>query len=171
METETFDSTISLINDFAKASVILKKVNKVINRNLKARVTEYEEHYSELLQDKAIACDIVNQDSLRMLIGRLHDRLFAALKSLSSEDRVKVYEAVCSYVDDHENRLAIILSEISNSCEELRELSKDDTLQRESLINKISNLSTAKEETKYYYETFLALKHYIGGLTKASRAK
>ena len=171
VEDVTLESTINLVHEFAKTSVILKKLNKVINSTLKNKVANMDFDYSRLYKDDEAAEQITNQESLRQLISSLHDRLYKAIKMLSPEDKTTLFDIVSSYVTDYENRLTTITEVIEISCDQLKETDKGEAELREEIIGRINSYSSVKEELKYHVETYLALKHYIGGLTNASRFK
>lgn len=171
VEEVTLVSTISLVHEFAKTSVILKKLNKVINSSLKNKVSNMDYDYSKLYKDDEAAEQMMNQESLRQLISALHDRLYKAIKKLSPDDKATLYGIVSSHVTEYESRLTTITEVIEVSCDQLRETDKSETELREEIIGRINSYSSVKEELKYHAETYLALKHYIGGLTNASRFK
>ena len=164
VEKVTLESTINLVHEFAKTSVILKKLNKVINSTLKNKVANMDFDYSKLYKDDEAAAHLMNQESLRQLISALHDRLYKA-------DKATLYDIVSSHVTDYESRLATITEVIEVSCDQLKETDKSETELRDEIIGRINSYSSVKEELKYHAETYLALKHYIGGLTNASRFK
>ena len=64
VEEVTLESTINLVHEFAKTSVILKKLNKVINSSLKNKVSNMDYDYSKLYKDDEAAEQMMNQEPL-----------------------------------------------------------------------------------------------------------
>ena len=169
MLNQTLSSTLTLIQNFAKANVILKKAGKLLTKknNIKDAEIDFEE-VSRVTNGQINDMDELLQiKKLRSVICQLHDTLFESIRQLSQEDRQAAFAMVRAYAITYKSQIAHLEEEYKECCKKFEDGQQHDSGFYAELNQKLGSIVNSKEDAKYYFDTYTALQHYIGGLTNS----